>query len=472
METMERKRLRPGRFKGGLQLAGHKEVSTREPIRTAPPPERAIVPLQQHLGEPAAFNVKVGDRVVRGQPITRTDHYVAAELHAPISGRVTAIEDHPVPAMSSVANPCAVIETDGTERRYAGYQPMTSSKGVPVAKVVERVRTGGVVGLGGAVFPSHVKLTVPPAHPLEALILNGAESEPYITADEILVRERASEIVSGAQVIMYALGVNRCLVAIANDKPHALEAMSTALDAERDDRFDLIGVDAIYPVGAERQLIKVLVGREVPSSGLPPDIGYVCHNVGTAFAVKRAVIDGEPLIERIVTVTGPGVRKPGNLVVRLGTLVSDLIEQCGGYADDVEMLVMGGPLTGVALETDAVPVVKATNCILALTRSELSSGDDARPCIRCGACAQACPAQLLPQQLHYHARVGQLDRVLDHDLFDCIECGCCDLVCPSHIALTQSFLNAKASVWARERRRRKWFASAEAAAMTEPARKD
>ena len=461
MEASEPKKYLPERFKGGLKLAGHKSISIGEPIRAAALPARAIVPLRQHLGEPAMPCVAVGDRVLRGQPISETQDYVSAELHAPVSGRVVAIEDHPVPASDTPVTRCVIIDADGQDRRYEGYPPLTDYTAAPVATIIERVRAAGIAGLGGAVFPTHVKLNVPPAHPLEALVLNGAECEPYISCDEILMRERAAEVITGAQVMMYALGVNRCLIAIENDKLDALEAMNAALEAEGDDRFELKGVWPIYPTGGERQLIKVLTNLEVPASGLPPNIGYVCQNVGTAVAVKEAILDGNPLIQRIVTVTGPGVKNPANLEVRLGTPLSELIAQCGGYTDEVKLLAMGGSMMGVALASDELPVVKATNCILALTGQELRTGEDVLPCIRCGDCARACPAQLLPQELYWHSRVRHLDRIIEYSVFDCIECGCCDLVCPSHIPLTQYFRTAKHQIWARERRRHAWFGGAD-----------
>jgi len=287
---------------------------------------------------------------------------------------------------------------------------------------------------------------------VQTLILNGAECEPYISCDAALVRARPQRIVLGAQIMLHALQVNECLIAVETDKTETITALEAALKEADDERIELVRVPARYPEGGERQLIQVLTGREVPHDGLPIDIGFVCQNLGTAAAVADA-LEGHALTERIVTVTGPGLREAHNVEARFGTPVSDLIALCGGYAENVQRLVMGGPMMGFALATDAVPVVKATNCLLALTTTAVRAEGDELPCIRCGECARACPARLLPQELFRHTRSGAFEQVHALHVFDCIECGCCDFVCPSHIPLTQTFRYAKGELWADERER-------------------
>jgi Na+-translocating ferredoxin:NAD+ oxidoreductase subunit C len=437
------------RFHGGLKLDSRSGPAAASPIEILPLPPRLVLPLAQHIGQPAEPIVHSGERVLKGQPIARPVGYVGAKVHASSSGTVVEIGPQPVPHPSGLSATCIVIETDGRDQPWDGYQPLPDYLELSAAELRARVRATGVVGLGGAAFPTSVKLGA--GSGLKLLILNAAECEPYIGCDEALLRELPDEVVAGAQVLLKALGIARCCVAIEADKPEACQALNQAISAARENRIELVTVPAIYPEGGERQLIKVLTGEEVPARGVPPDIGYLCQNVGTAAAVARAVLHGEPLISRIVTVTGEGVVRPRNLEVRLGTPVAELVRACGGYTDDAAHLLMGGAMMGFPLADDAVPVVKGTNCIVVASQAEIRPRRSAMACIRCGECAVACPAQLLPQQLYWHARAGELDRLDDYHLFDCIECGCCDLVCPSQLPLTQYFRYAKTELWARER---------------------
>lgn len=444
-------RVRLWRFNGGLKLDARTARPAAESLGVVPVPPRLVLPLSQHVGQPAEPVVATGERVLKGQPIARPSGYIGAKVHASSSGTVVAIGDHPVPHPSGLSAPCIVIETDGLDEAWLGYEPIPDFAALNANDLRARVRAAGVVGLGGAAFPTAVKLGA--GSGLKLLILNAAECEPYICCDELLLRERSDEVLAGAQVLMKALDIDRCCVAIEDDKPLARRALEAAIAAVDETRVEVVSVPAIYPEGGERQLIKVLTGEEVPARGVPPDIGYLCQNVGTAAAVARAVLRGEPLLSRIVTVTGEGVLRPRNLEVRLGTPIAALVAACGGYTDDAAHLLMGGAMMGFPLADDTLPVVKGTNCIVVASHEEIRPREAALPCIRCGECAEACPAQLLPQQLYWHARAGELDRVEEYHLFDCIECGCCDVVCPSQLPLTQYFRYAKTELWARDRDR-------------------
>jgi electron transport complex protein RnfC len=439
------------RFHGGISLPGSKGLSTAEPLRNASIPDILVHPLSQHVGAPAEAIVSPGDVVLRGQPIAKAAGYVGSPVHAGSSGTVVEIGARPVPHPSGLSAECVVIRTDGEDRPFRGYDPLTNYRTLNAPALRARVRECGIVGLGGAAFPTSVKLNVGVG--LKSLILNAAECEPYISCDDMLLRHRAEEVILGAQVMMHALEIRNCCIAIEEDKPEARAALMAANAGIADDRIEVTVIPAVYPAGGERQLIQVLTGREVPADGIPADIGYLCQNVGTAAAVARAVLRGEPLISRVVTVTGSGVASPANLEVRLGTAVSHVIAECGGYTESARHLVMGGAMMGFPLDRDDLPVIKATNCLLVASKDDIRPRDAALPCIRCGDCAQVCPARLLPQQLQWFTRADDFEQVEALNLYDCIECGCCDLVCPSHIPLTQYFRFAKTEIWARKRER-------------------
>ncbi len=445
----------PRRFPGGLRLEPNKAQSLQQPVRPARLPERLYVPLSQHIGEPAEALVTEGETVLKGQLIARSLSYISAPVHAPTSGRVIDIGDYRVPHPSGLKAPCIVIAADGADRSVDTDLKLESVLAADPVEIRRRVRDAGIVGLGGAGFPTSVKLNPGPGREVDLLVINAAECEPYISCDEALMCTRPVEIIDGVRIMRHALHARQVVIGIEDNMPGAIRCLQTALAAAGETDIRIIAVPSVYPAGGERQLIYALTGEEVPTQGLPIDLGIVCHNVGTADAVARALLHGEPLISRVVTVTGAGVREPANLEVRIGTPIAELIAQCGGYTDQVSRLLMGGPMMGVALPSDSIPVIKTTNCVLAASPAEAPQPPAARPCIRCAECTAVCPAGLLPQQLYWYAHARDFDRIQDYSLFDCIECGCCAQVCPSHIPLVQYYRFAKTEIWDLERERQK-----------------
>lgn len=437
-------------FHGGLKTVRHKTESNTLPIEAGPLPRRLIVPLRQHMGNAAKPCVQPGDRVLKGQMIGQPDGFISAAVHAPSSGVVAAVDLQPIPHPSGLADLCVTIETDG-EERWIEREPLDYRQMHP-SDLRNALRNAGVVGLGGAVFPSAVKLN-PGGHceRVETLILNGAECEPWITCDDRIMRERAADIVAGLTIMAHLLEPREVLIGIEEDKPEAIAAMTAACAGTG---YEVRAVPTRYPSGSVKQLIFLLTGREIPDQGLPLDIGVQCFNVATAYTVQRAIAHGEPVIARVVTVTGH-VQRPRNINALLGTRFADLVAQCGGYRDGVQRLIMGGPMMGFALHSDDVPVTKASNCILAASAEQLTPEQPVMPCIRCGACVDACPANLLPQQLYWFARAKEFDKAREHHLFGCIECGCCSYVCPSHIPLVQYYRYAKNEIWALEKEKEK-----------------
>ncbi|WP_455203303.1 electron transport complex subunit RsxC [Kaarinaea lacus] len=443
-------------FHGGVHLRQHKKVTTKAAVQPAKLPKRLVLPLLQHIGHAAEPIVNVGEKVYKGQIIAKAVTQISAPVHAPTSGTVVEIKDHAIPHPSGLNAPCIVIETDGFDQARRQQSRHLDHKELSPEQLREVIRNAGIVGLGGAGFPSSIKLD-PDANKVETLILNGAECEPYITCDEMLMREQAVEIVEGLLIMRHALQASHCLIAIENQKTKALKIMQQAVENAGYDFIEVVGVPTVYPMGGEKQLIRVLTGKEVPSQGIPLDIGIVCHNVGTAYAICRAVEHGEPLISRYVTVAG-SVAKPRNVEVLIGTPVSNLIEECGGNRQTLSKVIVGGPMMGFAVHDDEVPVIKTTNCVLVnsvIADVPLPSRNEhALPCIRCGSCADACPMELLPQQLYWYAKAKDFDKVQDYNIFDCIECGCCDYVCPSHIPLVQYYRYAKTEIWNQEREKK------------------
>ncbi len=439
-------------FNGGVHPPQHKGKSNLQATRPARLPKRLILPVHQHIGEPAKPAVAVGDLVLKGQLIAHASGYVSAALHAPSSGRISDIGDYPVPHPSGLSAPCIVIETDG-EDRWMERPPKRDYTHLDPSHLRNIIREAGIVGLGGAGFPSFIKLNPGTNKQIDTLILNGVECEPYITCDDRLMRERPREIIAGLHIMRHALQARECLIAIEDNKLECFNNMRVAATGEEGIRVVLL--PTLYPQGSEKQLIKVVTGKEVPSNGLPVHIGIVMHNVGTAYAVHRAIEHGEPLISRYVTVTGDAVKQPRNLEVLFGTSVLDLLNECEADLAAIDRIIMGGPMMGFALHTINAPVIKTANCILAATAAEIPRAQPAMPCIRCGACMDVCPANLLPQQLYWFARAKDFHRVQEYNLFDCIECGCCSYVCPSHIPLVQYYRFAKGEIWVQEHEKEK-----------------
>jgi len=436
---------------GGLKLKGNKSMSMKHATQDAPLPKILTLPLKQHIGCATEPCVKVGDTVLKGQMIAEAKDYISTPIHAPSSGKIVAIEKHKVPHPSGISTDCIVLETDGKEqwlecKANANYRQLEANE------VRNIIRDAGIVGLGGAGFPSYIKLNTEQTNAIDTLILNGAECEPYITCDAMLMQEQSRKIIDGLNVMRHALHARQCVIAVEDNKRAAHTMLVNALHEHEVEYIDIIQVPTLYPAGGEKQLIKIITGKEVPSNGLPLNIGVVCHNVATAAAIADAVLEGKPLINRYVTVTGEGVDHPSNLNVLFGTPFSDLVNLCKRN-NKAEQFIMGGPMMGFEVYTDDIPVIKTSNCIL--VQAKESKTEFVMPCIRCGKCAEVCPAQLLPQQLYWYARAKNFDKVQDHNIYDCIECGCCSYVCPSHIPLVQYYRFAKTEIYALEQEKEK-----------------
>jgi electron transport complex protein RnfC len=422
----------------GLQLDGHKSRPCSGPIRSVPPPATLVLALDQGAGEEAVPVVRPGDAVRVGATLA-TATGAAAALHSPVSGTVREVVARSTPRGTSR---CIVIDNDGRDEPAAPGGPI-DWQALDGATLLARVAAAGIAGFGGAAFPTATKLALARAAGADLLLLNGAECEPWICCDDALMRERAPEVVLGAQVMLAAAGARRCVIAIEDDKPAAVAAIESAVRAAADARIEVRVLPALFPLGAEGPLVTAVTGREVPHDGWPPQVGVVCQNVATAAAVARLVRDGRPVVSRIVTVTGSGVQQPANVEARIGTPLAALVAACGGYAATDVRRIAGGSLTGRPLDDDDVPLTKGLNCLLLATAGDLPPRAAEMPCIRCGDCAEVCPAGLLPQQLHVAARTGDSTGLARYGLGACIECGCCDYVCPSSIPLTARFRAAR-----------------------------
>jgi electron transport complex protein RnfC len=437
------------KFKGGVHPPDHKAESNSRPLHAAPLPGKLVIPLRQHLGNPAKPVVGVGDRVLKGQMIGEADGYISTAVHASSSGIVSAIGPAVVPHISGLPDECITIETDGRDE-WIDHGPLDYQAMAP-ADLRMQLRALGLAGLGGAVFPSAVKLDPGASRVCPTLIINGGECEPWITCDDVLMRHHADEILQGVVIMRHLLGSTEILIGVEANKPEAIAAMEAAA-AKVDFAVEVVAVPAVYPGGGAKQMIQTLTGKQVPSGKLSTDIGIQVFNVGTTYALARAVHHGEPLISRLVTVTGH-VLRPQNFEVLIGTPMHTLITLAGDR-DGTTGVLMGGPMMGIPMPDLEVPVVKATNCILVKSAELFPPLPKALPCIRCTRCADACPAELQPQELYRFAKAADFGRAQEYHLFDCIECGCCSYVCPSHIPLVDFYRYAKSEIWAREREKR------------------
>jgi len=437
------------KFKGGVKPATNKTQSVTEPIATAPLPSHVAVPLHQSIGGTPRPIVAVGDKVLKGQKIGEADGWISAAVHAPTSGTVIHVGPQVVPHPSGLPADCVVIEPDGKdewiERKPVDYKSLAPET------VRELLREAGVVGLGGAVFPTHGKLTPAKTVPMEEMVINGAECEPFITCDDLLMRERGEQVVRGAAIFRDLLQPKRVLIGIEDNKPEAVAAMRAAVKAVGED-FEVIAVPTRYPAGGAKQLIRVLTGKEVPNGKRSTDLGVQCFNVATAYTAWRALAHGEPVISRLVTVTG-NVGKPRNYEALIGTPMDELLA-LGEPKADTNGIIMGGPMMGFLVPDVKVPVVKATNCLIAHSDVLFPPKAPEMPCIRCGECARACPHELQPFEMYWFARAKNFGKTQEYKIFDCIECGCCSFVCPSRIPLVQYFRFAKSEIWAREKEKK------------------
>ena len=430
-------------FKGGIHPPEMKSQSNQSPIQQSELAHDFYVPIKQHAGTAGNVLVKEGDYVLKGQPLTQGDGLRTLPVHAPTSGTVKFIGKHVAPHPSGLTEDMIHIQADGLDKWREQF-PLEEFFTQPVEQLIDRIYQAGVAGLGGAVFPTAAKIQSAEKK-VKLLIINGAECEPYITCDDRLMRDYTDEMIEGIRILRYILRPEKVVIAVEDNKPEAIQAIQQSLHGAND--IELRVIPTKYPSGAAKQLIYLLTGMEVPSGGRSYDIGVLMHNVGTAFAIKRAVINDEPLIERVVTLTGDKISEKGNYWVRLGTPVDHLLAQVGYQYDERFPVFAGGPMMGLQLSDLNAPVTKLINCLLAPDHFEYGEPEPEQSCIRCSACSDACPVNLMPQQLYWYARSEDHQKSEEYSLKDCIECGVCAYVCPSHIPLIQYFRQEKAKIW-------------------------
>ena len=430
----------------GVHPDDHKRPAADVPLRILPPPAKVYMPLQQHVGGAARPIVLVGQKVLKGQLLAEASGNISAPIHAPVSGTVSAIGEVTAPHASGLGF-TAITITNDFEDRWIESTPVADPFALTPEEITKLTAAAGIVGLGGATFPSAAKFSLGRRLKVDTLIVNGGECEPYLSADDRIMRDSASQVVDGVRIVMHAIGATQALVGIEDNKPEAIVAMRAA--AKPFPEVKIRPVPTRYPMGSDRQLIITLTGREVPADARAAEVGVLVHNVSTCAAVHQAVRFGRPLVERIVTINGGAVKNPGNVFAPIGTLVSELLDFCG-LTEEPARIVLGGPMMGTPLPHGLVPLVKGASGILAFDAQE-AHVPEAGPCIRCGNCTRACPMGLLPVEMGARVRAGDLDGAAKFMLGDCMSCGCCAYVCPSHIPLVQYFNHAKGELWAKER---------------------
>jgi electron transport complex protein RnfC len=458
--------MRLFKIRGGVHPHDRKSLSADRPIEDLPLPPLLHIPLQQHIGATATPAVRRGQKVAKGDLLAHSQGMISAPVHAPTSGRIVGIGRYPAHHASGLNVHTITLQPDGEDRWSNAIHGIEDPFALEPEEIAARVSAAGIVGMGGATFPSAVKLNLRKRYSLHTLVINGAECEPYLTCDDRLMREQTDEVLDGVRIIAHALGVFRVLNAIENNKPQAQRAMEAAIanlaPATSGSGNAIPGAGEIrvarlptrYPMGSEKHLVQTLVGLETPARGLTADIGVVVHNPATALAVHEALRHGRPLVARVMTVSGGAISRPTNLRVPLGTPLQHLIDHCEGFRVEPTRLISGGPMMGQPLPGTRVPTVKGSNGLLALSAEEADSRE-AMPCIRCASCVRACPCGLLPLEMALHARAGDLEGVVKLGLMDCIGCGSCSYVCPSHIPLVQYFNYAKGEMAARGRAKQK-----------------
>ena len=434
-------------FKGGIHPPHFKKYTENNSVERAKEPNMVTIPMQQHIGAPCDPIVKVGDKVKIGQVIGQSKAFVSAPIHSSIAGTVKKIAPIDSPLGGKVT--CVVIESDGSNEIDENVKPRGTVESLTKEEIISIIKESGITGMGGASFPTHVKLSPPPDKKIDTIILNGAECEPYLTADHRLMVEEPEKVVYGLKAIMKAVGVDKGFIGIENNKPDAIEALKKAASSESN--IEVVALAAKYPQGDEKRLINAITKKVVPAGGLPMDVGVIVNNVGTAAAISDAIRTGMPLIERIVTITGGAVNKPKNLLVKIGTSFKDVIEQCDGYKEQPGKIVMGGPMMGFAQHTDEVPVIKGTSGILVLTEKQAKTPDP-QPCIRCGKCVDICPVYLQPLFISQYSLKGMYDKAQSFNALNCIECGSCSFICPSKRPLLESIRVAKREIIASKKR--------------------
>ena len=428
--------------KGGVHPAENK-LTADKPIEKAGLPKQVTIPIAQHIGAPSKPVVKKKDQVKVGDVIAKSEGFVSANIHSSVSGSVAKVDNAVDP--SGFRKPCVIINVEGDEwnENIDTTPDLIKDFSLSAQEIRDKVSEAGIVGLGGATFPSHVKLSVPEGKKVDTLIINGVECEPYLTADHRVMLERAEEMLIGIQLLKKALGVNRVLIGIENNKPDALEHIQNLVNDK--EGIEVYPLKVKYPQGGEKQLIKALINREVPSGGLPLDVGVVVHNVGTSLAVYEAVQKNKPLIERVITVTGKSITKPSNFMVRIGTPVKEVIEAAGGLPEDTGKVVNGGPMMGKALNSLDIPVVKGTSGILVIPEKE-AKRDKEQNCIRCAKCVSVCPMGLEPYLLKQLAQLERFEDLEKNDVMDCMECGSCAFECPADLPLLDYIRYGKVNV--------------------------